>query len=175
MNNLLINSAGLCTIIHRANPEGRPLELPEWHTLLKMACVYFGQEAESRTIDALVFTPQRNLDIEMPPHQERRASKRAPCRLVCPFEVMKFGDKRTVNLTKGIGHAINTSVRGILLLLPVTLNNGQVVEIQVSPKARTRPRTTLVEVCWTRPISVGARVTMYLAGTRRFFALPVPS
>jgi Fe-S-cluster-containing hydrogenase component 2 len=111
----------------------------------------------------------------MPPQQERRASKRAPCRLVCPFEVMKRVSTRTVTLTKGSGHAINRSVRGMLLLLPAHVHTRQVLEIQVSSTARKRPRTTLVEVCWTRPISVGTRVTMYLAGTQFFFALPVPS
>ena len=38
--------------------------------------------------------------------RERRDSKRAPCRLVCPFELTKFVDKSTVKLRKGFGHAI---------------------------------------------------------------------
>src|SRR5580765_3910395 len=104
--------------------------------------------------------------------EERRDSKRAPCRLVCPFKLTKFVDKSTVKLTKGFGHAINKSVRGMLLLLPVPLNKRQVVEIQVSSEARKTPRTKLVEVCWARPIPVSTRVKMYLAGTRFFFELP---
>ena len=110
----------------------------------------------------------------MSPQHERRERKREPCRLVCPFEVTKFVDKTTVKLTKGTGHAINKSVRSMLLLLPVPLNNRQVVEIQVSSKARKTPCSTLVELCWTRPISVSARVKMYLAGTRFLFELPAP-
>ena len=106
--------------------------------------------------------------------QERRDSKRAPCRLVCPFKLTKFVDKSTVQLTKGSGHAINKSVRGMLLLLPVPLHRRQVVEIQVPSEARETPSTKLVDVRWARPISVSDRVKMYLAGTRFFFELPAP-
>ena len=104
--------------------------------------------------------------------EERRDSKRAPCRLVCLFKLTKFVDKSTVKLTKGFGHAINKSVRGMLLLLPVPLNKRQVVEIQVPSEARKTLSTKLVEVCWARPIPVSTRVKMYLAGTRFFFELP---
>jgi len=83
-------------------------------------------------------------------------------------------DKRTVKLTKGFGHAINKSVKGMLLLLPVPLNRRKVVEIQVPSEARKTPSTKLMEVCWARPIPVSDRVMMYLAGTRFFFELPAP-
>jgi hypothetical protein len=106
--------------------------------------------------------------------EERRESTRAPCRLVCPFKLTKFVNKSTVKLTRGFGHAINKNVRGMLLLLPVPLNKRQVVEIQVPSAARKTSSTKLVEVCWTRPISVSARLKMYLAGTRFFFELPAP-
>jgi hypothetical protein len=104
--------------------------------------------------------------------QERRDSKRVPCRLVCLFKLAKFVDKSTVKLTEGSGHAINKSVRGMLLLLPVPLNRRQVVEIQVPSELRKLPSTKLVEVCWARPIPVRDRVKMYLAGTRFLFELP---
>ena len=104
--------------------------------------------------------------------QERRDSKRVPCRLVCLFKLAKFVDKSTVKLTEGSGHAINKSVRGMLLLLPVPLNRRQVVEIQVPSELRKSPSTKLVEVCWARPIPVRDRVKMYLAGTRFLFELP---
>ena len=97
------------------------------------------------------------------------------CRLVCPFELTKLVDSSTVKLTKGSGHAINRSVRGILLLLPEEVNQRQVVEIQVPSKAKKKQSTKLVEVCWTRPIPVSARVKMYLAGTRFLFEIPDPS
>jgi hypothetical protein len=94
--------------------------------------------------------------------------------LVCPFELMKLVDSSTVKLTKASGHAINRSVRGMLLLLPEQVNKRQVVEIQVPSEARKKQCTKLVEVCWTCPIPVNARVKMYLAGTRFFFELPAP-
>jgi hypothetical protein len=63
----------------------------------------------------------------------------------------------------------------MLLLLPDRVNKRQVVEIQVPSQAKKKQLTKLVEVCWTRPIPVSARVKMYLAGTRFLFELPVPS
>src|SRR5580765_2248714 len=106
--------------------------------------------------------------------EERRDSKRAACRLVCPFKLTKFVDKSTVKLTTGSGYAINKSLRGMMLLLPVPLNRRQVVEIQVPSEARKTPSTKLVEVCWARPLPISDRVKMYLAGTRFFFELPAP-
>jgi len=111
----------------------------------------------------------------MPTQQERRDSERVSCKLVCLFELTKLVDSSTVKLTKGSGHAINRSVRGILLLLPEEVNQRQVVEIQVPSKAKKKQSTKLVEVCWTRPIPVSARVKMYLAGTRFLFEIPDPS
>jgi hypothetical protein len=108
----------------------------------------------------------------MPTRQERRDSARVPCKLVCPFELTKLVDTRTVKLIKGSGHAINKSARGMLLLLPEPVNKRQVVEIQVSSKAKKTLSTKLVEVCWTRLIPVRARVKMYLVGTRFLFELP---
>lgn len=111
----------------------------------------------------------------MPTRQERRDSERVPCKLVCPFELTKFADSSTVKLIKGTGHAINRSVRGMLLLLPGQVNKRQVVEIQLPSKAKKKQSTKLVEVCWTRPIPVSGRVKMYLAGSRFLFELPAPS
>ena len=106
--------------------------------------------------------------------QERRDSKRAPCRQVCLFKLTKLVDKSTVKLTTGSGHAINKSVKGMLLLLPVPLHRRQVVEIQVPSEARETLSTKLVKVCWARPILVSDRSKMYLAGTRYFFELSAP-
>jgi hypothetical protein len=111
----------------------------------------------------------------MPTQQERRESERIPCKLVCPFELTKFVDKSTVKLRKGFGHAINRSVRGMLLLLPENVNKRQVLEIQMPSEERKKQSTTLVEVCWTRLIPVSVRVKMYLAGTHFLFELPVPA
>jgi hypothetical protein len=108
----------------------------------------------------------------MPTQQERRESARVPCKLVCPFELTKVMDSHTVKLIKGSGHAINRSVKGMLLLIPNPVNKRQVVEIQVPSKVKKKPRTKLVEVRWTRLIPVRARVKMYLVGTRFLFEPP---
>jgi len=110
----------------------------------------------------------------MPTQQERRDSERIPCKLVCPFELTKPAGADAVTLSEGCGHAINRSVRGILLLLPENVNKRQVFEIQVPSEERKKQSTKLVEVCWTRAIPVSARVKMYLAGTHFLFELPVP-
>ena len=94
--------------------------------------------------------------------------------LVCPFELTKVVNSRTLKWIKGSGHAVNKSVRGLLLLLPVPVNTRQVVEIQVPSKAKKKQSTALVEVCWIRAVGVSARVKMYLAGTRFLFELPAP-
>jgi hypothetical protein len=111
----------------------------------------------------------------MPTQQERRDSERISCRLACPYVVTKPVDNSTVKFFEGYGHAINRSVRGMILLLPEKVDKRQVVEIQVPSEARKELITNLVEVCWTRPLPVSARVKMYLAGTRFLFELPAPS
>ena len=61
----------------------------------------------------------------------------------------------------------------MLLLVPEQVSKRQVIEIQV-PSTAKKKRTILVEVSWTRPIPVTARVKMYVAGTRFLFELPAP-
>jgi hypothetical protein len=114
------------------------------------------------------------LEIDMPTQQERRDSERIPCKLVCLFELTQPAGADAVKLSEGYGHAINRSVKGVLLLLPEKVNNRQVVEIQVPSEVRKKQSTKLVEVCWTRPILVSTRVKMYLAGTHFLFELPAP-
>lgn len=111
----------------------------------------------------------------MPTRRERRESERVPCKLVVPFKMTKPVDPSTVKFSEGHGHAINRSVGGMLLLLPEKVNKRQVAEIHVPSKAKTKQSVKLVEVCWTRSISVSARVKMYLAGTGFLFEVPAPS
>ena len=111
----------------------------------------------------------------MPTRQEQRDSERVPCKLVLPFEMMKPVNPSEVNLLEGLGHAINRSVGGMLLLLPEKVNKRQVVEIQVPSKVKTKQSTKLVEVRWTRPIPISAQAKLYLAGTRFLFEIPAPA
>ena len=96
------------------------------------------------------------------------------CKLVCPFALTKLVGTRTVRLSEGYGHAINRSVRGMLLLLPEPVKKRQVIEIQVPSTTKKQLGTKLVEVSWIRPIPVSARVKMYLVGTRFLFELSAP-
>ncbi len=79
----------------------------------------------------------------MPTQQERRDSERIPCKLVCPFELTKPAGADAVTLSEGYGHAINRSVRGMLLLLPENVNKRQVLEIQMPSEERKKQSTTL--------------------------------
>ncbi len=88
---------------------------------------------------------------------------------------MKPVNPSEVNLLEGLGHAIDRSVGGMLLLLPEKVNKRQVVEIQVPSKANTKQSIKLVEVRWTRPIPRSTRAKMYLAGTRFLFEIPAPA
>jgi hypothetical protein len=123
-------------------------------------------------LTGLVLAPAAILETDMPTQQERRDSARVPCKLVVPFEIMKPAGTDAVQLSQGHGHAINRSDRGMLLLLPENVNARQVVEIQVPSTAKKKQSTKLVEVCWTRPIPVDARVNLHLVGTRFLFELP---
>jgi hypothetical protein len=110
--------------------------------------------------------------MNMPIQQERRDSERIPCKLVCPFELTKPAGADAVKLSYGYGHAINRSVRGMLLLLPEKVNKRQVFEVQVPAEARKEQTTKLVEVCWTRAIQVNSRVNIHIIGTRFLFEVP---
>jgi len=107
--------------------------------------------------------------------QERRDSERMPCKLIVPFEMTQPAGADAVKLLEGYGHAINRSDRGVLLLLREEVNPRQVVEIHVPSEARNESTTKLMEVCWTRPITVNTHIKLYLAGTRALFELPVSS
>ena len=108
----------------------------------------------------------------MPIQQERRESERVSCRLGCPYELTKPVDSSTVKFSEGNGHAINRSVRGLLLLLPEEVDHRQVIEVQVPSEASKEQTTKLVEVCWTRAIQVNSRVNIHLIGTRFLFEVP---
>ena len=105
--------------------------------------------------------------------QDRRNSKRVPCKLACLYELTKPVDRSIVEFSEGLGHSINCSSSGMLFLLPEKVTKRQVVEIHVPSKKMKKQSTKLAEVCWTRLISVSVGVNLYLAGTRFLFELPV--
>lgn len=57
-----------------------------------------------------------------------------PWNQICHFEWRKLVGTSAMNLRQGFGHAINRSVRDMLLFLPEPVKKHQVVEIQMSSK-----------------------------------------
>jgi len=108
----------------------------------------------------------------MPTQQERRKSERVPSMQACPYELTEPVGVLAVMLSAGHAYSINRSVGGLLLLLPGTVVNRHVVEVQLPSQERETQITKLGEVCWTRPIPVSARANMSLVGIRFLFELP---
>jgi len=90
----------------------------------------------------------------------------------CPYELTKPVGVNSVMLSAGHAYSINSSVGGMLLLLPGTVVERHVFEVQVPSEASATQITKLGEVRWTRSIPVNARVSMYLVGIRFLFELP---
>ena len=111
----------------------------------------------------------------MSAQEKRRDSERVSRMQVCPYELTKSVDGSTVQLREGAGYSINSSLGGMLLLLPEKVDTQQVFEIQVPSEARREELTKLGEVRWTRPIPVDACVNMYLVGIRFLFDLSASS
>jgi hypothetical protein len=109
----------------------------------------------------------------MQTQQKRRKSERLPSLRTCPYELTKPVGADAVMLTDGLAYSINSSVEGMLLLLPETVVKRHILQVQVPSEAREEQITKLGEVCWTRSISVNAHVSMYLVGIRFLFELPV--
>ena len=103
---------------------------------------------------------------------ERRESSRVPSMRACPYELTKLDGSNAVKSSQGYGYSINTSPGGMLLLLPQKVGKRQVFEVHLPAAAKKKQRTKLVEVRWTQPIPVSARLNMYLVGTRFLFETP---
>ena len=80
-----------------------------------------------------------------------------------------------VRLSKGYGHAINRSVRGLLLLLPTVLNNRQVVEIGCHQNQEIKRAPNFWKELCKPSYSGKYTVKLYVAGIRFLFEIPGPS
>ena len=110
----------------------------------------------------------------MPTHAEERAHDRTTCNFVVPFVVTQSEGSCELSVSEGMGHALNQSKGGLLLLLPETVQERQIVEIQTPDEPSRKQVTKLVEVCWTRPLKLTAQKTFCLAGSRFVFEVPTP-
>ena len=106
------------------------------------------------------------------PSQERRDGQRVPRVALCPYELTTFSSSVRVDLSEGHAITLNISVGGMLLLLPQAVTERHVFEITSGKIAGEKRTTKLVEVRWTRPLSVTGH-TLQLAGVRVLFEPPL--
>jgi len=107
------------------------------------------------------------------PIKERRDSGRVARIALCPYELTKFSSSSArVDLSEGNAITLNISLGGLLLLLPQAVAERHVFEITIGKIANEKPATKLVEVRWTRPLSVVGH-TVHLAGVRVLFEPPL--
>ncbi|THJ24750.1 MAG: PilZ domain-containing protein [Nitrospira sp. CG24E] len=108
----------------------------------------------------------------MTTEHKQRENKRVSSMQEHPYALIRHVDGSTVRLIEGSGYSINTSVGGMLLLLPEEVAKRQIFEIQVPSETRNEQLAKLGEVCWTRPIPVEASADMHLVGIRFLLKLP---
>ena len=106
------------------------------------------------------------------PTKERRDSERVVRVTLCPYELANFSSSARVDLSEGHAITLNISVGGMLLLLPQAVTERHVFEITAGKIADEKRRTKLVEVRWTRPLSVIGR-TLHLTGVKVLFEPPL--
>ena len=106
------------------------------------------------------------------PAQEPRDSERVAHITLCSYEQARFSGSTRVDLSEGHAITLNRSSKGLLLLLPQAVAERHLFEITTERVAKEKPTTKLVEVRWTRPLSVIGH-TMHLAGVRVLFEPPV--
>lgn len=128
--------------------------------------------AQNPPLRRLVVVGQQSWKIVMLTQQERRESERVPSMQACPYELTEPVGALVVMLSVGHAYSINSSVGGMLLLLPGRVVKRHVFEVQVPSQTRETQITKLGEVCWTRPIPVSAHTNIYLVGIRFLFELP---
>lgn len=108
----------------------------------------------------------------MPDQRERRDGERISCIRVCPYELTNVSNDDQAEFSEGRAFSVNISARGMLLLLPQTVGERQVLEIRTPSITGWQRATKLAEVRWTKPLAVSRRTTMHLAGVRFLFEAP---
>jgi hypothetical protein len=104
-----------------------------------------------------------------PTSLDRRGDERIPTIGSCFYELACFRGKETVDFTDGYALSLNTSSGGILLLMALTPEKGQVFELHVPSPTKGERTVKVVEACWTRELLIGAADKVYLVGVRSLF------
>jgi len=81
---------------------------------------------------------------------------------------MRSVDCNGVILEEGRGTAVDDSPTGIRLLLGIAPSEGQILEIQTEHVTLGRA-TSLLEVCWAKPLIYDEQRALYLVGCRVSF------
>ena len=106
---------------------------------------------------------------------QRRRWERVQCVGTCPYETTEALGNDSLVIHRGTAISINYSAGGMLLLIDQAPRPHQILALRLSGSATPSPNHTLVEVRWTRAITVEteeAANQMYLAGVRFLFSPP---
>src|SRR5438093_1883983 len=100
--------------------------------------------------------------------QDCRRAERAAFMEYCPYELCESLGDAALAIDRGEALSVNISKGGMLLLMDQNPRVQRVLELQVP--ASTRGKTArLVEVCWTRQISLEDCDSRYLVGVKFLF------
>src|SRR5262245_32704562 len=99
---------------------------------------------------------------------DRRRETRSPRISSCTYGLMRSVDRDGVILEEGNGTAVDDSPTGMRLLLGIAPVEGQILEVQTYHVTLGRA-TSLVEVCWSKPLVYDEDDALYLVGCRVSF------
>ena len=103
-----------------------------------------------------------------PVHQDCSRAERVTFTEYCPYEISESLGDDVIAIHQGEALSVNVSSGGMLLLMDQSPPVQQVFEIQV-PVSTTGKTPVLVEVCWTRQISIEDSESRYLVGVKFLF------
>lgn len=104
-----------------------------------------------------------------PTHQQRIRNERLASMRSCWYEMSELLDQDSIVFHRGYAHSINISSGGMLLLMAQEPQVLQVLEVHVPQPIEMVNPQTLVEVCWTRRISIDANDSIFLVGVKFLF------
>ena len=106
-------------------------------------------------------------------HVQRRRWERVQCVGIWPYELTESIGYDALVIHRGMAISINSSAGGMLLLIDQAPRSQQILSLRLPGSGTTDLNQTLVEVRWTRPITIEtdeATNQIYLAGVRFLFS-----
>lgn len=105
----------------------------------------------------------------LPSNPDRREEARVSAVEPCLYQLARFSAEDMVEFADGYAVSLNSSRRGLLLLMPELPKSRQVFEVHILDRVRERTRVKLVETCWTRELTFGPDGNVYLVGVKALF------